>query len=343
MVIECVLKVLLLYTFVVCHLVIAISAENYKWVPYCQEGEFKLQRGACTIKNYEKQVVPYDRISRNETRNQTLDFATILTTIGHQMVRKVNDHDRTVDFDIRLKFKWTDHRIRLRNTSFLRGKNGKLGLDKNMADKIWKPELYVYNLSNYKAFEDSIHFAGFKLSLESIETPILDKYYVRFGTTVEYDIEAKVSIFCDFEFSKYPMDHGKCQFRFGGLWSGIRFVLYNAITVSEVYMAADHKIVLNYVEENSMDGHGRIIGFNIEMERSLQPFMVRYYIPCITIVLVSQISFMIPMDAIPGRVALIVTQFLTLVSIFLQQMVGSFRIISISIFFQIQAIVLFQL
>ena len=50
----------------------------------------------------------------------------------YQMVRAINDHDRTVDFDIRLKFKWTDHRIRLRNSSFLRGKNGKLGLDKNM-------------------------------------------------------------------------------------------------------------------------------------------------------------------------------------------------------------------
>ena len=127
------------------------------------------------------------------------------------------------------------------------------------------------------------------------------------------------------------MDHGKCKFRFGGLWSGIRFVLDNALTLKEVYMAADHKIILNYVEEDSTDGHGRIIGFNIEMERSLQPFVVRYYIPSITIVMVSQISFMIPMDAIPGRVALIVTQFLTLVSIFLQQTVGSIRIILNSI------------
>ena len=75
MVIQRVLKILVFYTLIVCHFVITISAENYKWVPYCQEGEFKLQRGACTIKNYEKQVVPYDRISKNETQNQTLDFA----------------------------------------------------------------------------------------------------------------------------------------------------------------------------------------------------------------------------------------------------------------------------
>ena len=301
------------------------GSNTEKWVPFCQEGEFKLQRGACTMKNYEKQTVPFDRVSRNETLNQTLDFATILTTISHQMVREINDHDRTVAFDIGLTLKWTDHRIKLRNSSFVRKKNGKLGLDKNMASKIWKPEFYVYNLSDYKGFEDSIHFAGFKLSLETLSSPLKGENFIRYGTTVEYDIEAKVSTYCYFDFEKYPMDHGKCNFRFGGLWSGIRFVLHEDDNSSVIYTAADHKITLCYIEEESTHGDGIIIGFDIELERSLKPFVVRYYVPCITIVMVSQISFMIPMDAIPGRVALIVTQFLTLVSIFLQQMVRRIR------------------
>ena len=317
------MTLLAFYIVTFSHVIIGMNMQKYEWVPFCKEGELKLQRGACTIKDYEKQVVPYDRISKDENTNRTLNFATVLTTINHQMVREVNDHDRTVAFDIGLTFKWADHRIRLRNSSFLRNKNGKLGLDKNMANNIWKPEFYVYNLSNFKAFEDSIHFAGLKLSLGHTKIPRGNESFLRYGTTIEYDLEAKVFTYCAFEFWKYPMDHAQCKFRFGGLWSGVRFILNEHTTTTVAYTAADHKIILKYVEEKSLDGDGLRIGFDIELERSLKPFVIRYYMPCITIVLVSQISFMIPLDAIPGRVALMVTQFLTLVSIFLQQMVGS--------------------
>ena len=65
------------------------------------------------------------------------------------------------------------------------------------------------------------------------------------------------------------------------------------------------------------------IGLDIHIERTLRPYVLKYYIPCITIVVISQISFIIPLEALPGRVALGVTQFLTLMSLFIQQMVSS--------------------
>ena len=66
----------------------------------------------------------------------------------------------------------------------------------------------------------------------------------------------------------------------------------------------------------------RCIGLNITTERILRPYLLKYYIPCTTIVIMSQISFVIPLEALPGRVALVVTQFLTLTSLFIQQMVS---------------------
>ena len=63
------------------------------------------------------------------------------------------------------------------------------------------------------------------------------------------------------------------------------------------------------------------IGFDIRITRSLKPFILKYYIPCIAIVIMSQLSFLIPLDSLPGRVGLVVTQFLTLMSLFIQQMV----------------------
>ena len=59
------------------------------------------------------------------------------------------------------------------------------------------------------------------------------------------------------------------------------------------------------------------------MKRIQQPYLLKYYLPCIAIVTVTQISFYIPPDAIPGRIALLVTQFLTLTNLFISEQVIS--------------------
>ena len=52
-----------------------------------------------------------------------------------------------------------------------------------------------------------------------------------------------------------------------------------------------------------------------------QPYLYQIYLPCFAIVIVSMISFLIPLTAIPGRVTLIVTIFLTITHIFMKQLV----------------------
>lgn len=299
------------------HTINVTNAETYKWTPFCKEGEQKLQKGACTMKDYKKNIVPYDLVEGKSGVNVTKPYATVLTTINHQMVRDVNDKARTVTFDMGLTLRWTDHRIRLKNSTFIRKKGGQIGIDKITAEDIWKPEFVAYNLSDYKAFEDSIHFVGLKLTLD--QTLTQNNNFRQHGVTVEYDLEAKVTMYCEFEFRNYPMDISKCMFRFGGQWSGVRFILYDPehhFHRTHYYHARDFDITIDFFENSS------IIGFNLELDRSIGSYIVRYYIPCVTIVIISQISFIVPMTAIPGRVVLMVTPFLTLVSIFLQQMVS---------------------
>ena len=62
-------------------------------------------------------------------------------------------------------------------------------------------------------------------------------------------------------------------------------------------------------------------GVEVEMKRQLSGYIYQYYLPSITIAIASSISFIIPLTAIPGRVALVGTQFLTLTNIFIHQMV----------------------
>ena len=61
---------------------------------------------------------------------------------------------------------------------------------------------------------------------------------------------------------------------------------------------------------------------DIYLERQVRKYIYQYYIPCYTIVMASSFSFIIRFSAVPARVALVVTMFLTLTNIFINQMVS---------------------
>ena len=79
-----------------------------------------------------------------------------------------------------------------------------------------------------------------------------------------------------------------------------------------------------YTTEN-LNMYWSKMGYDIELERQPEKYIYQYYIPCSLIVIASSCSFIIPRSPIPGRVALVVTQFLTLINIFMNLMVSLFK------------------
>ena len=138
-------------------------------------------------------------------------------------------------------------------------------------------------------------------------------------------VEIQISFYYSLDLSNYPLDSSHCELRFGGKTIDIAFKLirddnnHNVIHNLEIL---DLIATFTEVENDCGNTTKRCIGLNIETERILRPYLLKYYIPCVLIVLMSQISFIIPLEALPGRVALVVTQFLTLTSLFIQQMVS---------------------
>ena len=142
-------------------------------------------------------------------------------------------------------------------------------------------------------------------------------------TLVEMKYEIKTSIFCNFDYSEYPMDEQDCNVTIGSGSNEAIFVLddqNNAYHFKTTYYALNLKMTTTFFDENINDRRNRI-GFEIHMKRRMQSFWKKYYVPCIIIVIVSEIGFVVPLTAIPGRAALLVTQFLTLVNLFIYQMV----------------------
>merc|ERR1719192_2772847 len=63
-------------------------------------------------------------------------------------------------------------------------------------------------------------------------------------------------------------------------------------------------------------GNYSLAGFEMILHRHVSHYLITYYLPSGLFVVVSWISFLVPADIIPGRMALLVTLFLVLVNIF---------------------------
>ena len=69
------------------------------------------------------------------------------------------------------------------------------------------------------------------------------------------------------------------------------------------------------LSEEKLHGSYPTTGFTVELRRSPAPFYTNTYLPTGLLTLASFIGFVIPVEIVPGRMALLVTTFLMLVNI----------------------------
>ena len=311
----------------------------------------KLTRSACIAASYTKEKVPntYIELEEDQSENDVIDkggiitknkrylrlaprkffflpYTTIYTKIKEYDIREIDEKKQIITLDMSLTLQWMDPFIftytpRQGTTLDTLTEIEGYDISKEASKRIWKPDLPVHNLYDYKSYIDSFHMRSLKIFR-------INRLYNNVcitGPFLQYDIEAKFSFYCKFDLSNFPMDSSHCKLRFGGEVSNMAFKLdkrAHGTKNTSIVLISDMTTHTTIVEDTADIDTKTEIGLDIHIERALRPYVLKYYIPCITIVIISQISFIIPLDALPGRVALGVTQFLTLMSLFIQQMVS---------------------
>ena len=282
-----------------------------QWVSVLNGKGKLLANGACIGDSYTKNVVPEKGITK------------IYTEIAKQTVRSVDSKGGTLSVEFAITMAWQDPRIK---TKFSEPDmvNGQIVLSKEAIDEIWTPDLYILNR---KSFDSMQRWAFLKSAhILTTSTYMLQAAGRRNQTLpamqITYDI--KSTVYCDFQHSSYPLDTQFCQVGMGSSSHGAIFVLFNHESNSNgsaMHLSTDFNISMTLFDHQSNLG-SNIIGIKIKMARKLSSFLLQYYIPCVAIALISQLSFVIPVTAIPGRVSLLVTLFLTLVNLFIHEMVS---------------------
>ena len=286
-------------------------AYEYQWV--AQNQSKLLEKGVCIERGYQKHFVPEKGITK------------VHCTIEKQKLRKVDAKENTVSIDFTLTMRWLDPHIRT-NEGYL--EEDDIVLSPKAIEMIWTPDMHVWDSASFgneweKMISSKILSTNKRNQLDVCD----DRENQRTKTGIEMRYEIKTTVFCQFDHSTYPMDNQTCEISFGSGSSSAIFALYdwkqdfpNQHQESIIKRTDDFEVSMSFFDQGTCHGNN-IVGITVEMKRVTTSFILKYYIPCMAIVLVSVIGFVFPISAIPGRTALLVTQFLTLINLFISQMV----------------------
>ena len=276
----------------------------------------------CLPKTYHKSMIPLKPTLVNIS----------LVIPNENGIRNVDDNKMTITIDLNIIQYWADNRI-LTNFTRDQKKEGRVPISSDQIQYIWKPDLYVYNTSNFKVLSAIDPLDGLAI-LTKFYWDVNKKGNILDSTFIEYYIEAEVTIYCSFNLHLYPIDEQECELKIGSSnhGSAIAFQLVETLW-RDIYGVGYYHSKDFYVEtifqesKNTYLGNVyfsemREVGFKIKLKRCLLSYVFRYYLPCGTIVIISQISFLIPPDQIPGRTTLLITTFLILANIFIGQQVN---------------------
>ena len=272
---------------------------------------------ACLPKHYSKYELP------NPTGPNPIKVELLI----HDVLR-INDKDYSITFSCYYNIYWPDPRLQLSadfgreqaksyldedpNFNITMNPNIQVPMNLEMINDLWIPNILIYNLKTYKVMDVLSKLAGLWISADY---------------TILYSQATHITFICPMHFDKFPLDTQSCKFQIGSYsYDDTQMTFqtgqarYDGKETNSI--ALDYAINIRKLRPKDtilvFEGLGNysLAGFELELQRYVSTYIITYYLPSGLFVIVSWISFLIPMDVIPGRMALLVTLFLVLVNIF---------------------------
>ena len=291
----------------------------------CENGNL-LSKSICLPKSYLKGEVPA--------------IPTLVNSrIEINNIREVDDKQMRIVLEIYQESLWKDNRIQ---TSL--SPNEVTVLNNDLINSLWKPDLWIKNLYSFKLHSILDPTGGLVIMNkefcgdENFSLRAMRKGFsptnctnkndeIKQNMLVMYNMEAQVELHCNFHFEQYPMDTQYCEFVMNSSYPYPNIV-YLSFEQGQIGVTNKNLHIDDFLMEAIFHDHSHQSGVNItiKLERCIMPYVIRYYLPCIAIAIVSLINFCIPMECIAARVTLLVTQFLTLTNILISQQVNYIKL-----------------
>jgi len=278
----------------------SVSTTNTSGYETCRDsGGTVVSHVFCLPPNYRKDVLP----PTEDGGPLSVFFKLPISEIS-----EIDDHKSIVTLRLSYKLMWPESRMVV-NASADWGEEGEINISPDNIEHIWTPDVIIHDLVRFNKPEILNQVGALEI--------FRDK-------RVYYKVRSDITIVCKaMEFALYPLDNHKCYLiltSFGydsehmtlsGRWTyrkeNQRTLPFNV----ELRNLPYPKTVFRGSSSNYS-----VYGFEMQLSRSLGPFILSIYLPSAMFVTMSWVAFFVPPDIVPARIVLLVTLCLVLVNMF---------------------------
>ncbi|XP_025985943.1 glycine receptor subunit alphaZ1 isoform X2 [Solenopsis invicta] len=218
-------------------------------------------------------------------------------------INSINVEDMDFRVDMFVSQSWIESRLNTSQDIFEEGDDYAI-LPPEFFDNLWQPDPYFLNSK-----VSEIATLNRKFSLVTLYRNKTIKYFARINAIVA----------CQMEFQLYPMDIQICpiyieSFSYDRKKLRLKWDA-GGVTVNPELKLLQYDIGKPMVFEETID---YMLEKNVffRFERQIGHHLIQTFAPSTLVVMLSWFSFWLDLDAIPGRIALLVTSMLTLVTMF---------------------------
>lgn len=238
-----------------------------------------------------------------------------LIKIGFEIsdVLRISDKDYSITFGLYFSVEWFEPRLNLSRELWGsdRADTELIPVNLELINYLWIPNIFIYNLKTFQTIEVLSKLAGLWIDAQK---------------RIYYSQATHITFICPMVFDSFPLDTQTCKFQVGSYSYDMSRMVFDVSTLGYIQQSQsitlDYKITINDLKKQDQLFNGgalgnfSLAGFEMKLERHFMSYIITYYLPSGLFVVVSWISFLIPPDIVPGRMALLITLFLVLVNIF---------------------------
>lgn len=226
-------------------------------------------------------------------------------------VLSINDKDYSITFGLYFSVEWVEPRLNLSSDVWGHSGDSLVPVNLELMKNLWIPNIFIYNLKSFRTIDVLSKLAGLWIDAKK---------------RIYYSQATHITFICPMVFDAFPLDTQICKFQVGSYSYDMSRMEFDVSTLG--YIQKTQSIILDYainikklkpndqIFDSGALGNFSLAGFEMTLERHFTSYIITYYLPSGLFVVVSWISFLIPPDIVPGRMALLITLFLVLVNIF---------------------------
>ncbi|XP_018328126.1 glycine receptor subunit alpha-4 isoform X2 [Agrilus planipennis] len=225
-------------------------------------------------------------------------------------INSINVEDMDFRMDMFLKQEWVDSRLEIPEELF-DNEDEYVTLPTELLDDLWQPDLYFLNSKVVEIATLTHKFSSVSLYKNK---------------TVHYSARMHAIVACQMEFLYYPMDIQTCpvnveSFTYNNQkmtlkWASAGVSVSPELKLLQYHIGQPLELQEQNVFTNEKGGNFSRLVVYFRFERQIGHHLIQTFAPSTLVVMLSWSSFWLGLDAVPGRVTLLVTCMLTLVTMF---------------------------